>query len=64
MVAPDGADNGVVLQATHLFASLFFAQSTSRVIVGWGGACGGGVRACGGGGAAVLGHHGDSQVSR
>ena len=25
MVAPNGADDGVVLQATHLFALLFFA---------------------------------------
>ena len=64
MVATDGDDDGVVLQATHLFASLFFARSTYRVIVGWGVACGGGVRACGGGGAAVLGRHGGSQVSR
>ena len=44
MVAPDGADNGAVSQVTHLFASLFFARSTDRVIVGWGGlvaaACG------------------------
>ena len=63
MVAPDGADNDTILQVTHLFASLFFAQWTDRVIVGWGGACGGGVGACGGGGAAVLGRHGGSQVS-
>ena len=37
MVAPDGADDGIVSQATHLFASLFFVRSTDRVIVGWGG---------------------------
>ena len=34
MLAPDGAYNGAVLQATHLFALLFFARATDRVIVG------------------------------
>ena len=64
MVTPDGADDGAVSRATHLFASFFFARSTNRVIVGCGESFLGGVRACGGGGAAVLGCHGGRQVSR
>ena len=60
MVAPNGANDGVVLQATHLFASLFFAWSTYRVIVGWGVVLGGGVQACVKGGVAVQGRHGGS----